>query len=302
MNPRSFRFGVVAGRAASGEAWAERARQIEATGFATLLIPDRLGRTLAPLPALAVAAAATRTLRVGTFVIANGLRNPQIMAWESATLDFLSGGRFELGLGTGVSDEDFRQAGVSFEKPGARIDRLAETIRVVKAFFASGASAGPGPASSPGWAANYPPGVQRPHPPMLIAGAGSRLLALAAQEADIVALGVGGRATETELAEKIDLVRQAAGPRFDQIELSLNLLAVLDGTITPAMRERIRMVHHVEVEELTQLHSPLVVAGSAAAMADHLVGLRERLGVSYVTVPDDQVAAFAPVVARLAGK
>src|SRR5690242_18326733 len=132
MNRRAFRFGVVAARARSGADWVALARRAEEIGYATLLMPDRIGHTLSPLPALAVAAAATRSLRLGTFVIANGLRNPSLLAAECATLDFLSNGRFELGLGTGVSEEDFRRAGIDFGRPGARIERLAETIRVFK--------------------------------------------------------------------------------------------------------------------------------------------------------------------------
>src|SRR6266849_3211248 len=125
MTNRHFRFGVVTARARSTEEWTARARHIEELGYSVLLLPDRLGRVLAPMPALAVAAVATHTLRVGTFVLANGLRTPMVLARDAVTLDFLSGGRFELGIGTGVSEEDFREAGVSFERPGIRVERLA---------------------------------------------------------------------------------------------------------------------------------------------------------------------------------
>ena len=124
LNRHPFRFGVVAARAASGAEWLSIARRIEALGYSTLLMPDRPGRVLAPLSALAAAATATTSLRVGTFVLANGLRNAAVLASECATLDFLSNGRFELGLGTGVSEEDFQRASIEYGRPGERIERL----------------------------------------------------------------------------------------------------------------------------------------------------------------------------------
>jgi len=302
VNQRPFRFGVVAARATSGKEWTDLARQVEALGYSTLLTPDRLGSVLSPLPALAAASSATRTLRVGTFVIANGLRNPALLAWDCATLDFLSNGRFELGLGTGVAEADFRRAGIPFDRPGARIDRLAATIQSVKAFFdGSGESRGGGPESAYR-AQDYPRPAQTPRPPILIAGAGPRLLALAAREADILAFGVGARASEADLAEKIALVRQEAGRRFTSLELSLNLLLVGEADPAPSVRARVKAIHGADLDELIKSGSPLIVTGSTDAMCAQLLNRRERLGVSYVTIAADQLVAFAPVVERLAGR
>jgi len=124
---RAFRFGVMAPQAASGEEWVERARRFESLGFSTLLMPDTLGPTLAPMPALAAAAAATRSLRVGTYVLANDMRNPVLLARETATLDLVSNGRFELGLGAGRpgAEEDNRKLGIPWESAGTRVSRLA---------------------------------------------------------------------------------------------------------------------------------------------------------------------------------
>lgn len=299
MNQRPFRFGVVAARAGSGPAWLDLARGVEARGFDTLLLPDRHGAVLAPFAALTAAAVATRTLRVGTFVLANGLRNPALLAAECATLDFLSGGRLELGLGTGVSEDDFRRANVPFERPGARITHLAETLQTVKSLWASAEG---NPTNQASWASRYPAVVQQPRPPILIAGAGPRLLALAAHEADIVAFGVRGDATEAELAAKIALVRKEAGERFEALELSLNLLAVVGDAVAPGTRERIRAVFHAELDELARAGSPFILSGSPSDMAAQLEGLRARLSVSYITVPGDQLEAFGPVVERLAGR
>ncbi|HUX85547.1 MAG TPA: LLM class flavin-dependent oxidoreductase, partial [Chloroflexota bacterium] len=208
-----------------------------------------------------------------------------------------------LGLGTGVSEADFRQAGIPFERPGARIDQLAETIRVVKAYFAGQGEHLDGASESMPAVPRFPSPVQLPRPPLLIAGTGPRLLALAARDADILAFGVPADATEADLAEKIALVRETAGDRFATLALSLNLLAVVGDQIAPGVRERVRAIHRVDLDSLLQapVRSPLVVTGTAEAMCAQLLERRERLGVSYVTIPDDQMEAFAPVVARLAG-
>jgi probable F420-dependent oxidoreductase len=214
-----FRFGVVAAQASSGEEWIEKARRIEELGYATLLMPDRLlGPVLSPIPALAIAAAATRYLRLGTFVLPAGWRNPVLLARECATLDFLSGGRFEPGLGAGLGDEDSRRAGFADEGPGARVDRLAETIGVLK-----GILGGEGDMAD----LRYPSPVQQPRPPILVAAGGKRSLALAAREADIVTLGVRPDQGEEVLAERIGWLHSGAQERFPRLELNINLLAVV---------------------------------------------------------------------------
>jgi probable F420-dependent oxidoreductase len=300
---RPFRFGVVTAQAQSGEAWVAKARRIEQLGYSTLLMPDRLGGPLfSPLPALAVAASATRSLRVGTFVLATGLRNPLLLARECATLDFLSGGRFELGLGAGVGEEDFRQAGLPFDPPGARVDRLAETLAIVKALFAGQEVNFSGAHHVITGARGYPPPIHPPHPPILVAGAGQRMLALAAREADIIALGVRPPAGDAELAEKVELLRREAGDRFDQVELSFNLVAVVGEAPLPAsVGQRLRFMMKLDLDQLVQAKSPFVLTGTGDQMCEQLLERRERLGFSYVTVPDDLFELFAPVVERLAG-
>src|SRR5689334_861147 len=185
-----FRFGVVAAQARSGDEWLAAARRAEALGYSTFLIPDTLGQTLAPLPALAAAAAATRTLRVGTFVLANDMRNPVLVAREAATIDFLSGGRLELGLGAGrpSAGDDNRKLGISFDSGGVRVERLAEALGIIKALLGGQRATAPGPHYAVADADVFPRPVQQPRPPILLAAGGRRLLALAAREADIVAL------------------------------------------------------------------------------------------------------------------
>jgi probable F420-dependent oxidoreductase len=278
MSLRRFRFGVVAAMARSGEEWLARARRVEALGDATLLVPDRLGALLAPIPALAAAAAVTTTLRLGTFVLASGWRNPVVLAHEAKALALLSSGRFELGLGAGVGEEEYRQAGVPFGTPGERIERLAETLRVVKAEL----------------------GERRPR--LLVAAGGPRARALAAREADVVALGSGRDLTEATLVAAAEQIRAAAGARTP--ELSINLVAVLapGHAVAPWVRERVRGFFGAEVEALAEAGSPFVPRGDPDEMAARLVALRERTGVSYISLPDDQIEAFAPVVERLTGR
>jgi probable F420-dependent oxidoreductase len=295
---RPFRFGVVIAQAASGQAWTDRARQIEAQGYSTLLAPDALGQTLSPMPALSVVAGATTRLRLAPFVLANDLRNPVMLAREAATLDFLSGGRFELGLGAGrpQAEEDNRKLGIPWESGGVRVARLAESIGILKALLAGETVDAPGPHYAARGADVFPQPVQRPRPPIMVAAAGPRLLALAAREADIVAFGSGPQEGEDGFRDRVETVRRAAPDRFDQLELSMNLFAV-GGQIHP-----IAARWGADAEQILRSSSPAVLRGSPDEMAEQLRLARERLGISYVTVWDAFSEALAPVVERLAGR
>ena len=192
LTSHPFRFGVVAAMARTGEEWLSKARRVESLGYATLVMPDGLKYSLAPLPALAAAATATRTLRVGTYVIANDFRNPVLLAKEAATVDLLSGGRFELGIGAGRpgAEADNRMLGVAFDSGGVRLARLAESLGLLKQLLAGQTATAPGPHYAAADAEISPQPVQQPRPPILVAASGKQMLALAAREADIVALGV----------------------------------------------------------------------------------------------------------------
>lgn len=274
MSARPFRFGVVSAMARSGAEWLTSARQIEELGYATMLVPDRLGPLVAAIPAVAAAAVATTRLRVGTFVLAAGWRNPTVLAHEVQTLGLLSGGRFELGLGGGTSEEEYRKAGIAFERPAERVAYVANAIELVRAELGAAA------------------------PPILVAAGGPRMLALAGRAADTVAIGTGRDLSEPVLAGAIEQVRRAGDP-----ELSINLVAVVapGHELAPWVRERVRGIFGVEVEGLVAAKSPYVLTGRSDEMAEQLIRLRERLGISYVTLPQDPMAAFAPVAVRLAG-
>jgi len=298
MAPRPFRFGVVAGGARSGEEWAAKARRVEELGYSTLMVPDALPYTLAPFPALAFAAATT-TLRVGTYVLANDLRNPVIVAKDAATLDFLSGGRLELGLGAGRpgAEADNRMLRLPFESGGTRLARLAEALPLIKALLAGERVSASGPHYAIADAKLAPPAVQRPHPPILIAGSGPRMLEFAAREADIVALATQPDEQEASVAERIAILRAAAGERFAELELTMSLSAVGGQAV-----RYIAGQYGDRTAALLASGAVAILDGSVEEMCARLVARRESLGISYIQVADELMEVFAPVVARLAGE
>jgi probable F420-dependent oxidoreductase len=299
MAHHPFRFGVVAAQARSAEEWIAKARRVEALGYATLVIPDNLQYTLAPLPALAVAATATRTLRVGTYVLANNYRNPVLLAKEAASLDLLSGGRFELGIGAGrpTADAESRMIGIPFESGGVRVARLAESLAIIKPLLAGQHTSANGPHYAAMDATISPLPVQQPHLPILVAGSGKRLLSLAAREADIVALGIGPDETDAGVIEKIGWLRAAAGERFEQLEINLNLMVVGE-----QMPRWIAARFGGDAAALARSGAIPVLTGTTDAMCDTLQKRRETFGISYIVVSDELMEALAPVIERLAGR
>lgn len=298
MTGRLFRFGVVAAQARSSEEWAEKARRIESMGYATVLTPDGLKYTLAPLPALTAAAMATRSLRVGTYVIANDFRNPVLLAKEAATVDLLSGGRFELGIGVGrpAAAEDNRMLGIPFDSGALRVARLAESLAVLKTLLSGQTATAPGPHYAAGNAEISPRPVQQPRPPILVGASKRRLLELAAREADIIALGIPPTEPESGVAARIRWIRDAAGPRFEQLELNLNLMAV--GEQVPRW---IAVQMGLTAESLARSGAASALMGTTDEMVQTLQRRRESLGISYIAVADELSEGLAPVVERLAG-
>jgi len=242
---------------------------------------------------------ATRTLRVGTYVIANDYRNPVMLAKEAATVDVLSGGRFELGMGAGrpAAAEDNRMFGVPFDSGAVRVARLAESLALIKALLSGQTVTATGPHYAADNAQISPRPVQQPRPPILVAAGKQRLAELAAREADIIALGLPPTATETELAERIGWIREAAGSRFDQLELNLNLMAV--GQQVPRW---IASQMGLTAERLAQAGAVSALTGAVDEMVDTLQRRRESLGISYIAVGDELMEGLAPVVERLAGR
>ena len=231
-------------------------------------------------------------------MLANDLRNPVLLAKDVATLDLLSGGRFELGLGAGRPDAaaENRMLGLPFDSGAVRVARLAESIGMVKALLAGQRVSTGETYYTVGDAEVSPQPVQQPRPPILVAGSGRQLLSLAAREADIIAIGLPPTATEATVAERIGWIRAAAGDRFAEIELNINLMAVGD-----QVPRWIAGQLGLTAQQLAEAGSVAAIIGTTAEMCDQLVQRRAKLGLSYVLVSDEFMDLFAPVVERLAG-
>ena len=318
MSKRPFRFGVHTSDAETGEQWAAAARRYESSGFSTLLLRDHFDRQLAPLVAMTAAACATDTLRVGCLVFANDYRHPLVLAKELATLDRLSGGRVEVGLGAGWMGSDYAQAGMAFDAPGDRVSRMQEAIHLFKGFFAGG------PVSSAGRHYNidghemYPPVVQAPCPPLLIVAGGPRMTRFAAAEADIIAINPATKSNEAwaeqNLADasaeavdrKIGAIREAAGDRYDDIEIQIVVPFIVitddrEGTAQAIAGALPSTDPAVDLSAASILSSPYVLIGTEDQICATLTERRERWDISYYVFNDDSVDAASPIVARLRG-
>ncbi|MGH7304798.1 MAG: TIGR03621 family F420-dependent LLM class oxidoreductase [Candidatus Rokuibacteriota bacterium] len=314
---RPFRFGVFGEHARSAEALLDTARRAEDSGYSTFLIRDHFieepfGHQLAPLASLTAVAGATNRLRVGSLVLSNDYRHPVVLAKEIATLDVLSSGRVELGLGAGFSKAEYDGAGIPFDPPGIRVDRLEEAIHVLKGLFGEGPLTFHGKHYAVTALDGFPKPVQRPRPPLLIGAAGKRMLSIAAREADIVgfqtvstARGMmsddpSGRLASV-VAQRVEQVRQDAGARFDGIELSMVATVVFAESRHRAAERfaRERGWEGVSAEQVLEM--PSVFIGSVDGIVDELRARRDQYGFSYYVVLDQAMEQVAPIVARLAG-
>ena len=307
---RPFRFGVEEHRAQDRNAWRERARLIESLGYSTLYLPDHFGDQLGPIAGLLSAADATTTLRVGSLVFDNDYRHPAVLAKEAATLDLLSDGRLDFGLGAGWLASDYEQTGIPFDPPGTRIERMAEALVIIKAFFAGGSVSYRGKHYKVEGLDAVPAPAQKPHPPIIIGGGGRRMLTLAAREADIVSVNyklteghVNRALIRTGMAqatdEKLGWIKEAAGDRFSEIELMATIFVanVTDDRDSVAAA----MAAGFESEPSDVLEMPHFLIGTIEQMIENLRIRRERFGISYFVVPDSAAESLAPVVERLTG-
>lgn len=308
IKKRPFRFGVTAIEgAASREEWRTKARRIEDAGYATLVIPDHFTCLFSPIPALLSAADATGVLRVGSFVFDNDFRHPAMLAKDVATLDVLSDGRFELGMGAGWYRGEYEQVGIPFDPLETRHSRLEEAIGVMKRLFSAEPVTFSGRFYTLKDHDGRPKPVQRPHPPLLIGGAGKRMLSIAAREADIIGIhfyvdNVEDR-MESALARRVGWIQEAAEERFEQLELNLFIQRV-EVTAEPyrVVEAMIQKNGWMGVTGEQILDMPYYLIGSADHIIEKLQMLRERYHISYFVVADDRDQdAFTPIVERLAG-
>jgi probable F420-dependent oxidoreductase len=307
---RPLRFGVQEHRAPTARAWKEKARQVEALGYASFYLPDHFTDQVGPIAALMAAADATTRLRVGSLVFDNDYRHPVVLAKEAATIDLLSDGRFDLGLGAGWMASDYEQAGIPFDSPGTRISRMEEALTIIKGLFTGEPFTFAGEHYRVTGIEGSPRPVQRPHPPIVLGGGGRRMLRIAAREADIVNVNfdlregaVNRNLVRTGLAEatdeKLGWIRDAAGERLERIELSVTIFLA---NITDD-RESVAsvMAAGIGVEAKDILAMPHFLIGTVDEVVEDVQARRERYGISYVIVPGEAAESFAPVVARLAG-
>jgi probable F420-dependent oxidoreductase len=300
---RQFRFGVNAVTTLRAE-WEDTARKAEALGYSTLIAQDHFGAQLAPIPSLIAAAAVTSRLRLATLVLDNDFRHPALVAKEAATVDVLTEGRFELGLGAGWLQADYVKTGLSFDPPAVRLARLAEAVQICTALLSGTAPVtfrgehyrinGLEPAPRP---------IQQPRPPLMLGGRQRRMLHLAARHADIVGLSLldprgPGLPPPPTFADKVAWVREAAGDRFDDLELHVNA-SLVDVADRPSEADIERVTTRTGQTREQVLASPGTLVGSVDTIVETLQARREEYGVSYYVVQGRAMETFAPVVARL---
>jgi probable F420-dependent oxidoreductase len=287
---RPFRFGVTMTASSHRSAWVDKCRRAEELGYDVIGIADHLGMP-APFPALVLAGEATERVRLCTYVLNAGFYNPVLLARDITTTDQATDGRLEVGLGAGYIKADFDAAGLVFPGPGARLDHLEATICRLRTCFAN---AEPRP-------------VQQPCPPLLLGGWRDRMLSVAAREADIVGLagmtttregGLARIASPAELAERIGFVRAHAGERMERIELNLIIEKVfIASNRTAVLDQLLPHTPHNTAEELAE--APILLAGSVEQMAERVLALRERFGITYLTVLEPALNDFAAVIQKV---
>lgn len=307
MSARSFRFGVSTYSADSPEHWRTKVRRAEELGYDVLLLLPDHPSDLAPFPALAAAASATSSIRLGTLVANNDNRHPVLLAHEAATIDVLSAGRLELGIGAGYNEAEYEAVGIQYAPPTTRVERLSEAVSLLKMLFAEEPVTFAGHHYSVSNLSGLPRPVQRPHPPLLVGGGARRLLSMAAREADIVSIVPRTQPDGLDfddfgpasLAQKVQWLHDEAGDRFEQLELSTLIQDVVITQDPAAAAATLAKEWDWDAEKV--LSSPYLLVGTVQGIAEKLSHLRARYGISYFAVFEDRMEEFAAVIATLSG-
>jgi probable F420-dependent oxidoreductase len=306
----AFRFALQASGAASPGAWRDLARKTEDLGYSTLYVPDHLDDQWAPMVAVTVAAEATATLRVGTLVLDNDFRHPVVLAKEAATLDVVTGGRFEFGIGAGWLRTDYEQSGIPMDRPAVRVSRLAESIAIMRAMWRDGSATFEGEHYRVTAARGTPAPVTQGGPPLVVGGGSRRILQLAGECADIVSVvpsltagyigpEVAAEAVVEKYTERVRWAREAAGARAADLELQCWTVTV---QVVPNASEVVESTAPLFGLTPDQLRAaPAVLIGDAGEIVETLRKRREELGFSYIVVHEAEMDALAPVIAELAG-
>ena len=307
---RPFRFGFSLDGLDDLDEIGRRVRWAEDAGYSSVLMTDHFDDRHGPLVALTAAALATESLRVGTLVLANDYRHPAVLAKELASLDVVSGGRLEIGIGAGWMASDYEQAGIGYDRPGVRINRLDEAISVLEGCFGDGPFDFDGDHYRISGLESWPKPVQKPRPPLLLAGGGHRMLALAGRRADIVGINpslhsgaidehAGPTATAEATDAKLAVVREAAGDRFDAIELQTRIHLAMITDNAHELAAAAAPAFGITAEQA--LNSPHALVGTVDECVDRIEGWRDRWGISYISFMGSSAEEMAPVVERLAG-
>lgn len=312
-----FRFGLQAGRVNDPQAWTELARRAEAEGYSAFMIPDHLGR-LATFPALMAAAAVTRDIKLTTYVLNQDFRPPALLAVEAASVQLLTGGRLELGVGAGWAQWEYVQAGLRYDPPAERVARFDEYLQVVKDLLHA-----EDPFSFDGrWytlrAFQPLPRAEHGPPPILVGGGSRNVLATAGRLADIISISTRAtpdsridsrNLTLAQVEQKLAWIRAGAGARFPDIELNMT---VRDVVITDDRRAAARQLlaswqsgHTMmaNADALTEddiLDSPHIAIGTVSQIAEQFTTMRDKWGISYYEISNSDMDSISPIVERLA--
>ncbi|HEV7720470.1 MAG TPA: TIGR03621 family F420-dependent LLM class oxidoreductase [Iamia sp.] len=309
-HPRKLRFGVELQQPFPDMTWADTFRRVEDLGYATAFFPDHFDEGVGPVAAMAAAVAVTTTLTVGTLVLACDFRHPAALGRELATIDALSDGRLEVGVGAGYKRVDYEQSGIELAPPKVRVDRLIEYVEVLQGSFGTDPFSFDGEHFQIRDLTPTPPPARPGGVPLLIGGGGPRMLRFAGRTAQIVGIvpsihsGVIDAAAAQDGAPdlidaKVDWVREGAGDRFDALELNawIAIAEITDDATTRA--EALAPVYETDADSV--LASPVTLIGTEGEVADRLLERRERWGFSYHVIPGAAALAFAPTVAALTG-
>jgi probable F420-dependent oxidoreductase len=300
-----MRWAVRLRGAASGPAWIEKVRAVEALGYDTVVLPDHvasdpsIGWQFAPMPALMAAADATTRLRVSALVLANDYRNPVMLAKEITTIDAISGGRIDLGLGAGWFAADYAALGQRLDAPQVRMERLEEALVLLRKLFTQEHVDHDGRHYRVRDVTVLPRPTQKPYPPILVGGRGPRMLELAARHADIVSIDLPSQPSSARhidshwLASRIERIRHAAGERFGAVTLHLMCEMKLTPNAAAAYADAASRLG-LPIEDVRA--SPLFIYGGIDTIAERVAELRSVYGIGYLRVTEDQMTDLARLI------
>lgn len=308
---KPFRFGIQASKASSRKEWVDLAQRAEANGFDVLTMPDHFDDQLAPVPALMTAADATTSLRIGALVWDNDYKHPVVLAKELATMDVLSDGRLEIGIGAGWMRSDYDMAGMPYDSPGVRIERFIEGVDIIRGHMQDAPYSLQGKHYTVTNLNGLPKPVQKPCPPILVGGGGKKVLTYAAKEVEIIGINgtmtagvVGPEAissmTSEAVDEKVGIVATEGAHRLQDIEMNVRAFFV---NVTPERATAVsKIAGLIGVNDDMITNTPFALIGSPDSIVEDLLARREKWGFSYIIVGAQDVDSFAPVVAALRGK